>query len=75
MPELFWLGIIRVLGVVMKQAMELLNTNEIIVMGSLNPQKQVQDRVRILSMRGICQALRATDYKDPPKITVMYDER
>ena len=41
---------------------------EIIVVGSLSPQKIVQDRVRILSMNGICQALRATDYKDPPKI-------
>lgn len=55
----------------MKRQMELLNTNEIIVMGSLNPQKQVQDRVRILSIYGICQALRATDYKDPPKMVVM----
>jgi len=41
---------------------------KIIVAGSLNPDKQVQDRVRVLSDNGICQGLRATDYKDPPKI-------
>lgn len=28
----------------------------------------MQDRVRVLSDSGICQGLRATDYKDPPKI-------
>ena len=43
-------------------------TDKIIVAGSLNPDKGVQDRVRILSTDGICQGLRATDYKDPPKI-------
>lgn len=42
----------------------------IIVIGSLNPKKKVQDRVRILSYNGTCQSLRATDYKDPPKIIV-----
>ena len=40
------------------------------VIGSLSPQKQCQDRVRILGGGGNCQALRATDYKDPPKILV-----
>lgn len=40
----------------------------IIVAASLNPEKAVQDRVRVLSANGICQGLRATDYKDPPKI-------
>ena len=40
----------------------------IITAASLNPSKQVQDRVRVLSPLGICQGLRATDYKDPPKI-------
>lgn len=58
----------------MKQAMELSNTNEIIVVGSLNPQKKCQDRVRILSKQGVCQALRATDYKDPPKLIVYYKD-
>ena len=29
---------------------------------------EVQDRVRVLSGGGICQGLRATDYKDPPKV-------
>ena len=40
------------------------------VIGSLNPRKEVQDRVRVLSTGGSCQSLRATDYKDPPKILV-----
>lgn len=40
----------------------------IVVVGSLNPMKSVQDRVRVLSTDGISQGLRATDYKDPPKI-------
>ena len=34
------------------------------------PEKEVQDRVRVLSGGGICQAIRATDYKDPPKVLV-----
>lgn len=41
---------------------------KIIVAGSLDPDKDVQDRVRVLDDCGICQGLRATDYKDPPKI-------
>jgi len=45
-------------------------SNQIIVIGSLNPQKLVQDRVRVLSGGGICQTIRATDYKDPPKVLV-----
>ena len=44
--------------------------DRIIVVGSLNPEKEVQDRVRGLSGGGICQAIRATDYKDPPKVLV-----
>lgn len=44
------------------------------VIGSLNPQKKVQDRVRVLSSGG-CQSLRATDYKDPPKILVLVKEK
>lgn len=44
--------------------------NQIEVIGSLNPDKECQDRVRVLSGGGICQALRATDYKDPPKVLV-----
>ena len=42
--------------------------NKIIVVGSLNPSKECQDRVRVLGINGICQSIRATDYKDPPKI-------
>ena len=45
------------------------------VVGSLNPQKEVQDRVRVLSSGGSCQSLRATDYKDPPKILVLVKEK
>lgn len=45
-------------------------SNQIEVVGSLNPEKECQDRVRVLSGGGICQALRATDYKDPPKVLV-----
>lgn len=44
-------------------------SNQIEVIGSLNPEKDCQDRVRVLS-GGICQALRATDYKDPTKVLV-----
>lgn len=51
------------------------NSNEIVVVGSLNPTKTVQDRVRILNQGGVCQALRATDYKDPPKTLVKYERR
>ncbi|HZJ99026.1 MAG TPA: DNA (cytosine-5-)-methyltransferase [Tissierellaceae bacterium] len=40
------------------------------VVGSLNPQKEVQDRVRVLGVDGICQGLRATDYKDPAKVCI-----
>ena len=45
-------------------------TNNIIVAGSLSPNKTCQDRVRILSVMGVCQSLRATDYKDPPKVLI-----
>ncbi len=45
------------------------------VVGSLNLQKEVQDRVRVLSSGGSCQSLRATDYKDPPKILVLVKEK
>lgn len=48
-----------------------LSESGIIVVGSLNPEKECQDRVRVLGPDGVCQALRATDYKDPPKILGM----
>lgn len=41
---------------------------DIKVAGSLNPDKNVQDRVRVLDVEGVSQGLRATDYKDPVKI-------
>lgn len=37
------------------------------VVGHIRPSKAA-DRVRILSTDGVCQALRATDHNDPPKI-------
>ena len=42
--------------------------DKILVIGSLNPTKDCQDRVRVFSNEGLCPAIRATDYKDPPKI-------
>ncbi len=36
--------------------------------GTLNPQKNVQDKVRVLDTSGMSQGLRATDYKSPVKI-------
>ena len=56
---------------------QLFNKNkgkDIKVAGSLNPNKEVQDRVRVLSPNGISQALRATDYKDPVKIVTGIDK-
>lgn len=44
------------------------------VIGSLNPDKNVQDKVRILDINGISQGLRATDYKDPVKIAIGIDK-
>ena len=40
------------------------------VVGSLNPDKTTQDRVRVFAEDGISPGLRATDYKDPTKICV-----
>lgn len=47
---------------------------DIKVAGSLNPNKNVQDRVRVLDTKGISQGLRATDYKDPVKIVQGIDK-
>lgn len=44
---------------------------DIQVAGSLNPDKAIQDRVRVLDSEGISQGLRATDYKDPVKIVTV----
>lgn len=46
----------------------------IIVVASLNPHKECQDRVRIFGTGGVSPGLRATDYKDPPKILEVEDE-
>lgn len=43
-------------------------THGIEVVGSMNPDKTIQDRTRVLGTNGLGQGLRATDYKDPPKI-------
>lgn len=41
---------------------------ELIVIGSLNPEKECQDRVRVFYRGGCNPGLRATDYKDPTKV-------
>lgn len=48
--------------------------NDIKIAGSLNPDKKVQDRVRVLDSGGISQSLRATDYKDPVKVLCEIDK-
>ena len=48
---------------------------DIKVIGSVNPDKNCQDRTRILDVTGISQSLRATDYKDPPKILDKQNDR
>ena len=48
--------------------------NDIKVAGSLNPDKNGQDRVRVLDTDGVSQGLRATDYKDPVKIVSGIDK-
>lgn len=55
-------------GIIQLGGVKVLSKHKINVVGSLNPEKEFQDRVRVLGTDGICQALRATDYKDPPKI-------
>lgn len=47
---------------------------DIKVAGSLNPDKNVQDRVRVLDTEGLSQGLRATDYKNPVKIVSGVDK-
>lgn len=42
--------------------------NVIKVIGTLKPEKNVQDKVRVLDTSGMSQSLRATDYKSPVKI-------
>ena len=42
------------------------------VIGSLNPIKECQDRVRVFDGGGMAPGLRATDYKDPPKMVRKY---
>lgn len=50
------------------------NGENIKVAGSLNPDKNIQDRVRVLDSNGVSQGLRATDYKDPVKIICGIDK-
>lgn len=47
---------------------------DIKVAGSINPDKNIQDRVRVLDSDGISQGLGATDYKDPVKIITGIDK-
>lgn len=48
--------------------------SDIKVAGYLNPDKNVQDRVRVLDTDGVLQGLRATDYKYPVKIVSGIDK-
>lgn len=48
--------------------------NDIKIAGSLNPDKKIQDRVRVLDSGGVSQSLRATDYKDPVKVLCGIDK-
>ena len=48
--------------------------NNIKIAGSLKPDKNIQDRVRVLDVDGLSQGLRATDYKDPVKIVTGIDK-
>lgn len=63
--EQYYQGIIKDLVAAMKQVMELLNTNEIIVIGSLNPQKTVQDRVRVLDAGGGMSSIESNRLQGP----------
>lgn len=47
---------------------------DINVVGSLNPDKNIQDIVRVPSADGVSQSLRATDHKDPVKIVSGIDK-
>ena len=47
---------------------------DILIAGSVNPNKTVQDRVRVLSDEGVSQSLGATDYKDPVKVVMGIDK-
>lgn len=51
-----------------------MNDAKIIVWGSLNPNKECQDRARVLDVGGVCQSVRATDYKDPPKVAIELEQ-
>ena len=45
------------------------------VVGSLNPQKVCQDKVRVFSGGGICRAILSTDYKAQPKVVKVWRKR
>ena len=42
--------------------------NKPIPVGSLYPNRNVQDKALVYLVSGICPSLRATDYKDPQKV-------
>ena len=51
----------------------IISGNEIIMVGSLDPVRGLDNsRSRVMLGGGIGQTLRATDYKDPPKVLVEY---
>lgn len=44
--------------------------NKIIILGSLKPERKIQDNYLVYGGGGICPTLRARDYKDPKKVVV-----
>lgn len=43
---------------------------EIIVIGSLEPHKAIQDQARVIGGGGICPTIRARDYKGAIKVLI-----
>lgn len=48
---------------------------EIIVVGSLEPQKAIQDECRVVDGGGISPTVRARDYKGPIKVLIRNEQR
>ena len=44
--------------------------SEIIVVGSLEPQKAIQDECRVVDGGGICPTIRSRDYKGAIKVLI-----
>jgi len=48
---------------------------EIIVVGSLDPSKAIQDECRVVDGGGISPTVRARDYKGPIKVLIRNEQR